>query len=322
MQSKIQAELALATEVEPKSGETIVDQAYMKRLAVATGELGDKAWDKLSADTQDWANEASDAINAKKDVPVFVDLVKPAEEPTQRRRRAAEEPAEPAAKAYVPKKGDKVKITTKRGTVYEGTVTDPDDKGDLVIDDGTDEIVFKHGTEGLVVEQLGADTDEEPAPRRRRAAEEPAEPAAPPEPEVGDTVEVRTKRGKLAVGNIVEIDDEALIIKTAAGEEEEFDKARVESITVKVKNAKAAPKAEKGPDPEPSGRKTTKEDNGGVAVTTRAREVMCDDLTATKEDVMKQLKKEGLEFKENTINLIYSDVQKLVRMLRERKLMK
>lgn len=324
MSSKIQQALAKATEVEPKKDETITDQSYMKRLALAVGELSDKDWDKLDGDQQDWTNAAADNINAKKDVEVYADYVKPAEDAPRRRRAAADADETPAASAsYTPKKGDKVKATTKRGKTYEGVVVDPDDAGELVIHDGTEELGIK--LEGLTIEQV-VDA-EQPTSRRRKAAEEPA---APPEPEVSDTVEVKTKRGKTLVGNVVEIDDKVVVIKTASGEEEEFDIDRLESITVKVKNAgKSAGKADPEPgkgkkDESEAGKrtKTTKDDNGGVSVTTRARELMVENLDADKDKIIAMLKKEGLEFKENTIQLIYGDVHKLIGMLKARKMLK
>lgn len=325
MSSKIQQALAKATEVEPKKDETIVDQSYMKRLALAVGELSDKDWDKLDGDQQDWTNAAADNINAKKDVEVYADYVKPAEEPSTRRRRAAADDESPAASAsYTPKKGDKVKATTKRGKVYEGTVVDPDDNGELVLDDGKEELGI--GLDGLTIEQV---VEAEPTSRRRKAAEEPEPPA---EPEVSDTVEIKTKRGKIVVGNVVEIDEKTVVIKDTAGEEEEFDIDRLESITVKVKNAgkkaaagKADPEPAKGKKDEPEAgkrTKTTKDENGGVSVTTRARELMVENLDADKDKIIGMLKKEGLEFKENTIQLIYGDVHKLIGMLKARKMMK
>lgn len=334
--SKIQQLLAKATETDPKRGESITDPAYLKRLALAVGELPDKDWDALPEECQDWVNEAADAINAKKDVPVLPDAEKePVKEeaPARSRRRSAEaeEPAkEAAATPYKAAKGDKVKVVTKRGKEYEGTIVDPDDKGELVLDDGKEEL-------GLDLERIESVTPlnppaEEPKNGRRRKAAEDDEPAGPVEPEVTDTVELVTARDKTYLGNVIELSGDEIVIKTAAGEELEFDRAKLKSVVVKVKNAgvhaqlgrhrRSGEKDAKKDEPEGKARKTTKEDNGGVSVTTRARELMCDDLAADKEAIMKLLKKEGLDFKENTINLIYADVQKLVKMLRERKLMK
>lgn len=326
--SKIQATLAKATEVEPKRGETVNSPEYLKRLALAVGELPDKDWDALPEDCQDWVNDAADAINAKKEVPPLPDAVKadPEPEAAPRRRRSAEPEAEPepAPKAaWKPSKGDKIKVVTKRGKEYEGTVVDPDENGELVLDDGKEEI-------GLPLDRIESCTlVVEPAPEtssRRRRSAEPDEPAAPKDPSVGDTVQITTARDKVHMGNVIELDDKLIVIKTAGGDELEFDKDKLKSVEVKVAaggggRSKADPEAKKE-EPEAKARKTTKDDNGGVSVTTRAREIMCDDLAASKEDVMKKLKSEGLDFKENTIQLIYSDVQKLVKMLRERKLMK
>lgn len=341
--SKIQKELAAASEVEPKKGESINDESYIKRLVVGVGNLSDKAWDKLSDEAQDWFNAAADAVNAKKTPPKYPDAEVEQEEeaPKSRRRKAAEddEPAketkaEPAK--YEPAKGDKVKVVTKRGKEYVGTIVDPDDKGDLVLDLGDDEV-------GVDLERI--DTIElvdppkaEKSEGKRRKAAEDDEPVVL-EPEVSDTVEIKTKRGKMLVGNIVEIDDKLVVIKTAGGDEEEFDKDRIESITVKVKNAKKSKPADdadgkapvktrsksKGGDDEGGDAKekrTSKEDNGGVSVTLRARELICDNPDASKDDIVKLMKKEALEFKENTISLIHADCHKLFKLLRERKMLK
>lgn len=329
--SKIQQTLAKATEVVPKRGETINSPEYLKRLALAVGELPDKDWDALPDECQDWVNNAADAINAKKEVPVLPDAEKdPEPEAAPRRRRAAEKDPEPETTkpAWKAAKGDKVKVVTKRGKEYEGLVVDPDDNGELVLDDGKEEV-------GIALDRIESITlAVEPAPAetssRRRRAPEDDEPPAPKDPKVGDTVELITSRDKVYVGNVIEMGDGEIAIKTATGEEFDFDVTKLKSVKVKVEAAaggrgKADPEPEgKAGKAEPEGkaRKTTKADNEGVSVTTRAREIMCDDLAASKEDVMKKLKAEGLEFKENTIQLIYSDVQKLVKMLRERKLMK
>lgn len=327
--SKIQQALAKATEIEPKKDESIKSESYLKRLALGVQDLPDAAWNKLPVEVQDWVNEASDAINAKKPPPVFPDYKdeEPAEEAPARRRRSAVEEEPEAAKVteYKPAKGDSVIITTKRGKQIEAVIVDPDDKGELVYEDA-------EGEAGLALDRIQSilpvkTVKEEPSSRRRRAAdeEEPAEPAAP---EVSDTVEVTTARDKVHTGNVLEISDDTLVITTASGEELEFDRAKLKSVKVKVKNAKPAGRARTGAaEPEKTDKKekagkVTKEENGGVSVTTRARELMCDDLSASVEDIGKLLKKEGLEFKENTIQLIHRDVQKLVGMLKARKMMK
>lgn len=309
--SSIQQILAKATEVEPskRREETITSQDYMKRLAVAVGELSDEDWAKLPVEAQDWYNSAADAIDAKKDIPEYPDLQK-AETSTRRRGTAPAAKAEP----YKPAKGDLVNLTTKRGKTYTG-VTIADIDGDTLILDNEAEIdLDKIDT----IELVGGTK----APAR---AEEPLE------PEVSDTVEVVTSRGKTIVGNILEMDGDDLVIKDSTGEEHELSKDKLKSIVVKVKNAgKSAGKAEtkteaKGKADDKGGdekRKITRTTNGGVSATQRMRELICADLEAKKDAISAALKKEGLEFKDNTLDLVYADSHKLIAILRDLKKIK
>lgn len=73
-----------ATGVKPKAKEKRQD--YLKRLHGAVGELDDDAWKGLTTPAQKWANEATKAFDAEKDIPDFEDAP------------AAEEPA-PKGKA-------------------------------------------------------------------------------------------------------------------------------------------------------------------------------------------------------------------------------
>jgi small nuclear ribonucleoprotein (snRNP)-like protein len=329
--SKIQAELAKASEVEPKRGEKITDEAYIKRLIVGVGRLSDKAWGQLSEPAQDWFNEAADKVNANKAPPIYPDAEEEEVKPRSRRKAAEVEEEEKPAKAakYEPTKGDKVTVVTKRGKEYVGKIIDPDDKGELVLEVDGEEL-------GLDLERIDTivpmPADES---KSRRKAAEAEDDEGPADPEVSDTVEIKTKRGKVMMGNVIEIDDKVVVIKTAAGDEEEFDKDRIESIVVKVKNAgkgkgkkaddepktKSRGKASDGDD-DSKEKRTTKEDNGGVSVTLRARELICDNPDASKDDIVKMMKKEALEFKETTVGMIHADCHKMFKLLRERKMMK
>ena len=327
--SKIQAELAKATGVNPEAGQSIVDPAYMKKLVRAVANLPDKDWDALSGPAQEHHNAAADAANAKKDIPNFPDYVAPAADETPRRRRAAEDDDAPAAKAYAPKKGDEVEIVTSRDKVVVGKVVDPDDAGDLVLEVDGEEVGYSLAKLKSITPKNAPAEDEKP--RRRRAAEDDDDaPPAKAEPEVGDTVEVENSRGTKKMGNIVEMDDEVLVIKDAAGEEIEYAREKVKSIVVKVKNAKKADeapkrrgKAEDADDDKGDGKKdgkparVGKEANGGVSVTTRLRELMCetplDPLSL--EDLGKAIKKEGLACNDSTMKMVHADCVKLFKML-------
>lgn len=311
--SKIQQELADVTEVTPskKRDETITSPEYLARLAAAVAELADADWDKLSPEAQGWYNSVVDANDSKKPVPSFPDLdPPPAAAGGRRRASSAAEPA--AAEPFKPKVGVSVKVTTKRGATAEGKIVELD--GTLLIletADGDKEF----DTDRLdKIEPLGGGkADPEPD-------------AGDAEPAVGDTVEIKTKRGTIEVGNVVEMDDEVVIIKTSTGEEKELSKSRVESIKVKVKASKggrsAAPEGKGGDaEPEGKGKRTGKAENGGVSVTVRMREIILDNVGWTKDKVAEQLKKETLEFKPNTLDLVFAEVQKLLVMLRERKML-
>ena len=203
--SKIQAELAKATGVNPEQGQSIIDPAYLKKLVRAVANLADKDWDALSGPAQEHHNTAADAANAKKDIPNFPDYVEPEEAAPRRRRSAASEDDAPAAKTYKPAKGDEVEIVTSRDKVVVGKVVDPDDAGDLVLMVDGEEVGY-----GLAklksITQKNAPLPEADKPRRRKSADD-DEPAVV-EPEVGDTVEVENSRGTKKMGNTVEMDAE------------------------------------------------------------------------------------------------------------------
>ena len=313
--SKIQTLLAAATECEPskRKDETADSPSYKKRLLTAIAGLTDDEWKKLPLEAQDWYNGTADAVEAKKEeLPGWPDEEK-AEEPAAGRRRGAAEPE----KAKEPGKGDMVKVVTKRGRDYEGKIVELDKDGMLLDVDGKDVELDHDKIESCVAIGGGSEA--------AVVAEE-----GPSEPEVGDTVEVVTARGKKTMGVIIEIDDKVLVLKNVAGDEEEFDQDRLTSVVVKLKGAgkeKTSTGRRGTADKEPAGKeekagKVTKEANGGVSVTQRMRELICDNLEMTKEDLTKALKKEGLEFKDNTLALIYADSHKIVSMLRERKRIK
>lgn len=327
MNSKIQTELAKASGVAPEGRETITTQSYLIALVKAVAKLSDAEWDKLSGPAQDWYNLAGDAYKAKKDLPDFPDLEKPASEEGLRRRRASVDD-EPAKASYTPAKGDKVIIITKKGSKYEGKVLFPDDKGELVIDDGKEEIGI--GLDKIESVTLADAPKEEPETgRRRRAAEE-----APPKdekPGVGDDVEIETTRGTVKVGKVIELDSKVLVLKDITGDEVEYDLDRLKRITVKLK-AKAAEEGgrrrsreaedDKGGDPKGDGGDAGDSKEGSNKVTTRAREIICDNIDLDKDKILALVKKEFPNGKDGTIKLIWADMHKTFKMLRERKLMK
>ena len=312
--SEIQKALAAATDIEPskRNNETITDQGYLKRLALGVGELSDDEWNKLDVKAQDWFNSAADAIEKKQDLPPFPDM-EPAPS-TSRRRGGGTAEAEKPYTSKDAKKGDKVEVVTKRGKEYTGEVVEADDAG-LVLDVDGKDVELDHDKIESIKKAGGGSS----------AADEQAE------PEVGDTVTVVTKRGKTITANITEMGDKDIVLTDAAGEIHEFDRDRLESITVKVKNAGKGGKTAAKSDDKPTGKKdepaakstrTTAAANGGVSITTRIRELVAERLDAKKDDIAAILKKEGLEFKQATLDLTFSDMHKIVGILREKKMLK
>lgn len=314
--SNIQKKLADATEIEPskRANETITDQAYLMRLALGVQKLGDDDWNKLDSAAQDWFNKAADAIEAKRDIPAFPDMPQ-AEAQATRRRGAAAEPAATPFTSKDAKKGDTVVVTTKRGRTIQGRVVQADAQGLVLEDDEGRDVELDHDKIEVIT----------------LAGGNAAAPVVPDVAEVGDTVQVTTKRGKVVMGNIKELTDKDIVLVDAAGEIHEFDLDRLDGgITVKVKAAaggrapaktepaaKTTPVAEAAKPP-----RASTAANGGVSVTGRIRELIADDLTSTKEAISAQMKKEGLEFKQATLDLTYGDMHKIIGVLRDRKVIK
>ena len=152
-------------------------------------------------------------------------------------------------------------------------------------------------------------------------------------------MQVVTKRGKTVMGKVTEITEDDLVMTDAAGEIHEFARDKLTSMEVKARGDAAvstsssqqkprsggdAPKKEaKDTAPAATGAKRVSSSaNGGVSVTVRMRELICADLAAKKEDIAAQLKKEGLEFKQATLDLTFSDAHRLIQILRDQKKLK
>lgn len=312
--SKIERELSEATEVTAKRGQS--RQEFLSALVLGVAKLSDKEWDNLTPAAQDWYNAAAEEQNAakkaKRDAVLedFADAEK--EEPVTRRRgSASDEKEEAPTKSREPKLKDMVKVVTKRGKSVTGTVVEIDDEVIVLkMGDGSEEEFDRSRLESITV--AGGESDE---------------PAADPV-KVGSTVKVVTKRGKELEGKIVELDDEVLVLKTADGEEE-LNRDRIETIkpvageestrSSRRSSDKGAEKEEAKGEPEKTKRSSNAE---GVSIGTRIKELICDDLDATEADIAKALKKEGIEFKENTLKLNYVDCHKLITIMKAKKLIK
>ena len=303
--SKIEKELVEATELPTKRGEDRQD--FLARLVKAVPELSDDEWEKLSKKAQDWFNDAADAKNAKaKTLPDFPDVEADAEPEakTSRRGAAKEEKREPQV-------GDVAKITTKRGKVETGTIVEIDDKIVAIKMGNGEEMEFNQDRVESIEIAGGA---------AKASKDEPD--AGPAEPKVGAVVKLVTKRGKEVTGKIVEIDADVIVLDVD-GKEEEFDQERVASVTVQVEKAagrRGAAKADKEEEKADGDKKRAS--NGGVSVGERIKEIIADDLEATIEDISKTLTKEGLEFRDNTLKLNYTDCHKFIAILKAKKMLK
>lgn len=305
--SKIQEALAAATECEPskRKNEAADGQDYMKRLTLQVAELSDADWNKLPIPAQDWYNKAADALKLGSEIPAYGD--DEAAAPTRRG----------AAKPWAPAVGVTVAIVTKRGKNMVGKITELDDEG-LVLDDGTE---LNHSS----IANIG------PADGVGAASQGVKEPELPTDPEVGFTVTVVTARGKEITGVVEVLEDDDLVVKDGHGESHELTKSKLKSLVVKSTGdaksaagksepaAKTTPKADAKPDDK---KKITAKDNGGVSATQRMRELICADMTMAKPAIGELLKKENLEFKQATLDLIYSDSHKLIGILRDLKKIK
>lgn len=321
MSAALKKELVEATECTPKRGED--DQKYLGRLVAAVADLEDEGWDELSPEAQAWYNDSAASLNKGKEVKGFEEeAAAPSRSSGRRGAAKKEDPADGVE--YEPEVGDSVIVTTKRGKTIQGEVVEVD-ADILVIKDADDE---EHEFDPAKIDSVTKVEEEKPN-RSARGAAKKEDPADDDEIKVGDNVVAVTNRGKEITGKVIEIDGEVLIIEDADGEEEEIDTSKLKSLKVAAPADKSgrSSRQSKGvkPDaPEKAGRapKVSKEDNGGVSVTTRIREIILDDLEADVVAVEKVLKKEKLAYKEATLKLIYSEVHRLIGMMKERKLIK
>lgn len=304
--SKIQVELCNVAETDPKRSET--RQEFLLRLALACNKLPDSVWDKLSRDAQNWVNNASDAANGKKTLPDFPDAVKEEEPTSTRRRVSAEEPKTAGTADYEPKLKDDVRITTKRDQVKTGKIVEMDEEVIVIkTPAGYEEDVIRDRIAKIEPLSGGKAKEEDEGPR---------------DPKVGDLVTLTTKRDKVVTGDVVEITDELITLKVN-GVVEDYMKDRVASIKIEGgrkaeagTSRRSADKGETKTDTKEEGTRT-RSTNSGVSVGTRIKELLIEDASMTLDEVGKALKKEGLEFRDATLSLNYSDVTKFLEMLKK-----
>ncbi|MNX09263.1 Ribosome maturation factor RimP [compost metagenome] len=310
--SKIKQELIKAAGVDAKRGESDAD--HLARVLVAIAKLPDAEWAKISKPAQHWFNDAADARNDKKDLPAFPDA-EPEAPARSSRRKVEDEPEQAEAKV-----GDTATVVTKRGKTYTGEIVEISGKHVVLKgEDGEDEF-DREKVESITVEASGDDGGAGDAW----------------EPTVGDVVELTTKRGKKYTGEIVEIDDKAVVIKGADGEDE-FDMEKVGSIDLvesddppadepRRRGAKEddapARRGSAKEEPAADGKKTRSSNPKGVSVGGRIREIMCDDMGVSEEEVGKILTKEGIDFRPPTLGMIYKDTSFVFDLLKQNKKLK
>lgn len=313
--SAIQRELTEATGVKETKGET--RDAFLDKVMMAVRELPEKKWDALSDEAADWYNNAMDRKNANIKNPAaarpiddFPDY-KPAE-PARGRRRSADAEDQPKADLAP---GATATVVTSRDKTYTGEVVEVSD-ADLVLRVDGEELEFSRA-KLKSVEVAGA------------AAGSGPEPEGPREPAIGDIIVIVTTRDKTYEGEVIEADAENLVLKVGS-EELEFDPAKLKSVEVKKWDAAAAP--------EPAGRtraragakdkETVAEEDKrssnprGISIGGRIREIMAESLDTTLEQVVKQLNKEGLNFRDTSANMIYRDTKQFLELLKANKKIK
>jgi small nuclear ribonucleoprotein (snRNP)-like protein len=332
MSAALKKELVGATGVKEKRNED--EQDFLGRLVTGVANLDDSGWEELSPEAQDWYNDAAGAANKNKPIASFGDEELEAAPPARSTRGAKKDV--PAAQddddAADPEVGDKVLVTSKRGKEISGEVVEIDDDVIVVSDaDGEEHELDRDKQASVEVIKEPAKPAARGSKKDVRAAKEEAE--CDDDISVDDRVTAVTKRGKEISGKVVEIDGDILVIETDPdGEEQELNISNLKSLV--KQEAKEPARAARGtrrtadrdaeaaPDKKARPTKVSKEDNGGVSVTTRIRELILDDLEATPEAIGKLLAKEKLAFKDNTLKLIHSEVHRLVDMMKARKMLK
>lgn len=325
--SKIQAELMKVCEISDRKVKDLDRQSVLKLILKASNELSDKEFNDLSDPAVDWCNAAADAVNAKaKELPEFPDYKATDGETSSgggRRRSAAKDDDDDAPtgtkEITSAKKGQAVRIVTKRGKDVSGTVVEIDDEVIVIkTGDGEEQEFDRDRIDkmyGLAEEGSG-----------RRKASDDSDDGGDDPIKVGAEVKVVTKRGKEVMGKIIELNDDLLVIDDGK-EEVEFDRDRVESITP-IKAAKeeaggrrrSAAKDEK--DDKGDGKNTRSSNEAGVSVGTRIKELLAEDPEMSMEAIGKRLDKEGIAYKENTLQLNYRDCVKFLEVLKAAKRLK
>ncbi len=305
MSSKIISELVAASGVDIDADGNYADVVTV--IADAISELPDDKWNALSDDAADYYNDVSTALNKKKPVPAPSDWEEPKAATRGRAKRGAD------AEQWEPKVGAVVKLTNTRDQDFIGEILEMDDDT-IVLEVGGEEKEFARKR----VKSVG--------PAKAPDAEVSKTPEVVSEPKVGATVTVTNSRDVSYTGKVVEMDDDTIVLEVD-GQEKEFIRKKLKACVVAgAKSDAKQPRASKAEDKDDgkSGTKSdakqpraSKADNGGVSVTGRMRQLICDDFDLKVEDVAKQLTKEGLVFRDNTLALTFAETHKIIACLRD-----
>lgn len=307
--SKIQKDLCEAVGIDPSKYSN--DRAALHTdIVKAVNKLTDKEWDGLKPESQDWFNAAADATKAKKAIAEFPDYQAEETETRSRRRSSSDDDGGGKSEAMAVEKlkeGDRVKLTTKRGKVFEGEVVEQNKRKEFVAikgKDGEDEVDWDK-VDSVEVFHGNAGMQEDPGPAE------------------GDEVEFTTKRGKTVRGVITELTAETIVLDKT----DDYDMDRIDGdIKIIKKGGSGAGgstrRSSSSDDDKGSSRRGSSSDDSGssggkVSVGGRIRELLAEDPTRTKEDIDKVLKREKVDYREASLNVIFRDSMNLIKLLRD-----
>lgn len=208
----IKQQIEAASKLKQNRGEE--DQDYLKRVVGVLAEVSDAVWKGLSNESQQWFNDAVDAMGENKEIKTFPEDTPVATEKALRSRAAKKEEVDAPAPEGESVVGAEVIVTTARGKEIRGTIEEIDEESMLVKDAEGEEHEFDRSRVKSVVfvnqqPEVGADA----------------------EPQVGDMVSLTTKRNITVTGEVVELDDDVVVLKIG-DEEVEYSRSRVASIVV------------------------------------------------------------------------------------------
>lgn len=333
--SKIEKELAKACDIDVSKYGPKERQALLADIVKVVNKFNDKEWDGLSIPAQDWFNAAAEVAKQKKNdpdvnLPDFPDAEPPQEETRSRRRSSSDDEDKKPAKGEsmaVEKlqEGDRVKLTTKRGKEISGEVVEQSKRKEFVVvktAKGDEEEVDWDKVDSVEVFHGDAGKQEDAGP------------------EVGDEVEFTTTRGKKVGGVITELDEKTIVLDKT----DDYDMSRIDGDIKIVKKGGGAKGKGKDDDEQPRGRgRASSDDDGGsssggrsrggsrttedgkeekVSVGGRIRELLAEDPDRSKESIAAVLKKEKIEYRDTSLNLIYREGNHFIKLLRAAKHMK